>query len=236
MSESTPAMPCVWGVGTSRTVRVHWTLIELGVEYTWREIIPRTESMDDPDFRARSTRGKVPMFEHEGKVIGESGAIALHLADHYREHATLAPAPGSSGRGVFLDRYFFALMELDAPLYIIRRHEGLAEIYGESRVAAASAREYYLRQAAVAGEWLSESGYVFGDAWSVADILLASCTAWARQVQIELPEPLVDHFERARSRDAFVTAMQRNFPPAALAMLAAQGKPAGDTTPPSNAP
>ncbi len=220
--------PCIWGVGTSRTIRAHWTLCELGVDYTWHDIIPRTETMEDPAFRAVSTRGKVPILVHRGRVIGESGAIALHLADHYRDHMALAPEPAGLDRAVFMDRYCFMLMELDAPLYIIRRHEGLADVYGESKVAAASAREYYQRQAGVASEWLEKTGFVFGESFSVADILLASCSAWAELVGVQPREAIARHLERAKTREAFALAAQRNFPPAALAMLAAQGKPPSD--------
>ncbi|MDP6977236.1 MAG: glutathione S-transferase family protein [Myxococcota bacterium] len=224
--QTSDAAPCVWGVGTSRTLRAHWTLCELAVDYTWQEIIPRTESMDAPAFREVSQRGKVPILEHGRLVIGESGAIMLHLADHYRDRAVLAPPPETAERAVFHDRFIFTLMELDAPLYIIRRHEGLADVYGESKVAAASAREYFLRQSGVVCEWLEETGFVFGASWSAADIMLATCTAWAELVGIELAPPLAKHLEAARARDAFGLAAQRNFPPAALAMLAAQRPPA----------
>ena len=44
----------LWGVGTSRTIRPHWALCELGVDYETRKIIPRTESMEDPAFLAVS--------------------------------------------------------------------------------------------------------------------------------------------------------------------------------------
>ncbi len=30
----------IWGVGTSRTLRPHWALAELGLEYESREVLP----------------------------------------------------------------------------------------------------------------------------------------------------------------------------------------------------
>lgn len=218
--------PVVWGVGTSRTIRAHWTLCELGVEYRWHEIIPRTPSMQDPDFLARSQRGKVPILEHGSLVIGESGAIALHLADHYRARTALAPEPGTPERAIFQDRYFFMLMELDAPLYIVRRHEGLPDVYGESKVATAAAREYYQRQAGVVEVWLEETGFAYGTDFGVADILLASCSAWAEVVGVELRPALKAHLAASRQREAATLAAKRNFPPAALKMLAPTPGPA----------
>ena len=64
----------LWGVGTSRTLRPHWLLAELGLPYECREILPRSSSMQDPAFRALAPRGKVPILEDGGLVVGESGA------------------------------------------------------------------------------------------------------------------------------------------------------------------
>jgi glutathione S-transferase len=210
----------VWGVGTSRTIRVHWALCELGIDYETREIIPRTRSMEDPEFLARSGRGKVPIFEDGDLVMGESYAIVFHLADRYRDCGPLAPEPGSDARARFDDLCLFTLSELDAPLYIVRRHEGLAETYGASPTAVDSARRYFGHQARHIERGLADGRpYLMGDAFSAADLLLASCLAWARVVEIELSTVLADHLERACKREAYKEAATRNFTPAALKML-----------------
>ena len=136
----------VWGIGTSRTIRVHWALEELGLEYETREILPRTESMRSPDFVRLSARGKVPLLEDGERVMGESGAILFHLAERYRDRIELAPESNTRARADFDDLCFFILTELDAVLYIIRRHEGLPELYGSAPVATQAARDYFLRQ------------------------------------------------------------------------------------------
>ncbi len=195
-------------------------LCELGLEYETREIVPRTDSMNDPDFLEVSRRGKVPILEDGELVIGESGAIVFHLADRYREHATLAPEPATDARARFDDLCLFTLTELDAPLYVIRRHEGLPEIYGESPAAVDSAREYFLRQAGEPEARLSDGRpYLLGEDFSAADLLLASCLGWARFVDVALPEALEGHLARCSAREAFERARDRNFPPAAMAML-----------------
>ena len=214
----------VWGVGTSRTIRVHWALCELGLEYETREIIPRTESMMDPGFLAISQRGKVPILEDGDLVMGESCAILFHLADRYREHAVLAPEPGSVERARFDDLCLFTLSELDGPLYIVRRHEGLAEIYGAAPTAVASARSYFQQQAQHLERVLEKNGpYLIGARFSGADLMLASCLAWARLVGIALSEVLSDHLARASERDAYRKAVALNFPPAAMEMLRSTG-------------
>ena len=53
----------VWGLGTPRTFRVHWMLAELGLPFETREILPRHPSMHDAEFRSRSLREKIPLYE-----------------------------------------------------------------------------------------------------------------------------------------------------------------------------
>jgi glutathione S-transferase len=35
----------LWGIGTARTLRPHWMLAELGLEYETEEIITRSDAM-----------------------------------------------------------------------------------------------------------------------------------------------------------------------------------------------
>ena len=213
--------PVVWGVGTARTIRAHWALCELGVDYKTHEIIPRTETMNDPEFLKRSERGKVPILEHGDLVLGESGAIVFYLADQFRDQIALTPELSSIERAHFDEICFFTMMELDGPLYIIRRHQGLGEIYGASDTAVNAAREYYVRQAQVVEGWLSEAGpFLMGEAFSAADIFVGSCSSWAQFIGIELSEGLAQHLAIVSERDGFKQAFATNFPPAAMAELA----------------
>ena len=107
---------------------------------------------------------------------------------------------------------------------MIRRHEGLPDEYGESPVACAAARRYFLRGLTEIERRLADDRpYLLGDAFSAADLLLASCLAWAGFVAIDLPESLGPYAERLRQREAFGRAMQVNFTPEAMAAL--RGEP-----------
>jgi glutathione S-transferase len=219
-----PAAIRVWGVGTARTMRVHWMLHELGLTYETREIIPRTPSMDTPEFASRSRRGKVPILEEGDLVFGESGAIVVHLADTHRDRSVLAPPPATPDRAHFDDVFFFTLTELDAPLYIIRRHQGLADVYGAAPVAVASARDYFLRQTGEIERRLADGRpHVLGDAFSAADLMLTSCFVWAKTLGIALSPSIEEHLARCTDRDAFRSAMKENFTPAAMEMLRQTG-------------
>lgn len=207
----------IWGVGTSRTMRPHWALAELGLEYETREILPRTPAMQAPDFLRVSRRNKVPILECGDLIMGESGAILFHLADRYRERLELAPLAGSDERAVFDDVCLFALMELDAPLYVIRRHAGLPEVYGDAPVAVKAAREYFLRQAEQMEQRFSDGRrYLLGDAFSAADILFSTCIAWASFIGIGVSDRLGGYQAHVTDRPAYAAAVRRNFPAAAV--------------------
>jgi glutathione S-transferase len=222
-----PAQPLrVWGIGTSRTMRAHWMLAELRLDYESREILPRTESMEDPEFKSLNHRCKVPVLEHGDLVIGESGAIVFHLADRYRERCVLAPQAGTADRAIFDDLCLYPLMELDAPLYVIRRHGGLPDVYGESPVAVRSAGEYFLRQVSEMDRRLADGRpFLLGEDFSAADLLLVTCLGWARIVELALSPRLEEYLATLSKRDAYLEAFARNFTPEALALMAgARGK------------
>src|SRR5262249_51405532 len=91
----------VFGIGSPRTLRVHWMLHELDLDYETRAIIPRSAEMDDPDLLRFTERRKIPFLQDGEIAIGESGAITFYLADHYRDRARLSPDPGTALRARF---------------------------------------------------------------------------------------------------------------------------------------
>lgn len=212
---------CVFGIGTARTFRVHWALEELGLDYETREILPRTEGMQDPELLAASERGKVPILRAGDQAIGESAAIVTWLADTYRDGPVLSPEPGSRERGAYLDLCSYAQSELDAPLYTIRLHGGLPEVYGEAPAAVETARAYFARMVGEIDRRLSdERPCLLGDAFTGADILVGSCLDWARILAIPMAKPLADYRERLAARPAYMAATATNFTPEARAHIA----------------
>ncbi len=218
----------VWGAGTPRTLRPHWVLHELGLPYETRAIAPRTPEMEDANFRALRSRGKVPIYQEDDLVIGESGAIVVYLADRHRDRVALIPEPGTPARARHDDWCSFALMELDATtLYVVRRHEGLPQVYGAAPVAVEGARAYFRRQTDVLARHLAdERPYLTGDSFSVADLLVTSCLTWARFVGIEHPAVVAAYEARVSARPALAQAMASNFPPEIVAAMQRQAEAA----------
>ena len=211
----------VWGIGSPRTLRVHWMLHELGLDYETRAVIPRSAAMDDPELERWTLRRKIPFLEDGEIRIGESGAIVFYLADRYRDRGRLSPEPGTNARAAFEELAFFILMELDATaLYVLRRHEGLPDVYGEAPAACSAARAYFTRMAGEIERRLADGRpHLLGEAFSAVDVLLTSCLVWAQFIGIPLAAALTAYRDRVATRPAFGRAMAVNFTPEALAAL-----------------
>jgi len=211
----------LWGAGTGRTLRPVWMLRELGLPFEHKCILTRTTTMETPAFAALSGRGKIPILEDGDLVIGESAAITLHLADRYRDHGIFAPEPGTVERAKHDELCWFTMIEIDAILYTIRRHEGLPEIYGASENAVVAAREYALRSFGEIERRLADGRpHLLGDHFTVADLLVKTCLDWAVFVcRIAVPEVLTAYAEKIATRPAYGAAMTQNFPPEAMAAL-----------------
>lgn len=202
----------LWGVGTSRTLRAHWALYELGLKYERRPIGSRTGETQTAEFTKLNPRQKIPLLQDGELTVAESAAIVTYLAETYRRSSGLLPTASSPERAAYYEWCFFTMMELDAhTLYVIRRHTDLRELYGEAPNAVRAARDGFNRQVAVADQTLSAKGpFILGDTFTGADILLTSCLTWANRYELPLTEVLRDYMQRTTSRKAYQLAFAAN--------------------------
>jgi len=117
-----PANLVLWGVGTSRTIRAHWAMQELGLAYETRPIGPRTGETKTAEYTALNPRQKIPLLQDGDFTIGESAAIVADLSRTYStpENA-LIPEPRRQ-YAAWLEWCFFIVAELDSTsLYVMRR-------------------------------------------------------------------------------------------------------------------
>ena len=80
--------------GQVRDLRVRWALEEAGIPYKPR-LLTSGEG-DTPEYRALQPFGQVPIFEEDGFVLFESGAIVLHIGE--RSEALLPKDPKARAR------------------------------------------------------------------------------------------------------------------------------------------
>ena len=206
----------LWGVGTSRTIRPHWALAELGLDYETKPILPRTGATKTLEFTALTARQKIPLLEDGDLKLTESAAIMAYLSDRYATDATAIVPRTPKGRAQCLEWCFFILSELDATsLYVIRRHRDLAKTYGDAPAVCDAAGTYFGQQMRSVERALGDGrAYLMGDHFTAADILLSSCLTWAGRYGVLVAAVARDYNARAIARPAFALATARNAPPA----------------------
>ncbi|MEM7408364.1 MAG: glutathione S-transferase family protein [Pseudomonadota bacterium] len=204
----------IWGIGTSRTLRVHWLARELGLDYETRPVQARTGETQTPGYLAMSPKGKVPVLQHGATVVTESAAILNYLSESYGAGTGVYVPDDAASRAALHDWCYSVMTELDAhPLYIMRRHDALSDIYGEAPEAVASAAEYFDRMVtALALRYPKGEPFLFGERLSIADILLCTTLGWADNYGLALPAVFADYLQRVRARPAFDEATAWNDP------------------------
>jgi glutathione S-transferase len=186
----------------SRSSRIIWLLEELGAPYELKLVnIPRLDGSGAPDASNPHPDKKVPALVDEGVLVTESAAIVLYLTDQFPK-AGIGPAVGDPLRGPYLSwlSYYAGVVEPVVSLEFAglgsnpmaqRAFRGKREV-GERVLTA-----------------LRKAPYLTGDAFTGADLLLASMAQWSRP---SLPkDQVVDEWlARINVRPALAKAMQRD--------------------------
>lgn len=204
----------MWGIGTSRTLRVHWMLMELGLDYAFHAIQSRTGETRSEQFLKLNPKHKIPVLQHGPLVLTESPAIVAYLSETFPPPADFFVPSDTVARARLNELCFFVMMELDAiSLYVIRRHGDLSDIYGKAPRAVESAKEYFVDlSGALLKKLPADFETLMPEGMSIADILLVTCLAHAQVCGIPLAEPLPAYRARIAQRPAFRRAFARNFP------------------------
>jgi glutathione S-transferase len=205
----------LWGAGTSRTIRPHWAMHELGIAYERRPILPRTGETQTPEYTALNPRQKIPLLQDDDFTIGESAAIIAYLSRTYSRPGQSLVPQDDRAMAKWLEWCFFIATELDSTsLYIMRRHTDLKHIYGDAPVAVKSSAEYFLKQLRFVDAALADGRqYLLGDRFTSADILLMSCLTWAINYGVGVCDNARPYMDRVAARPAYQQALIANQPP-----------------------
>ena len=204
----------VYGVGTSRALRAHWAMAELGLTYRTEQIQSRSGQTTTVEYTALDPRQKIPVLQDGDFILSESSAIVTYLGEHYGSPGRQLVPAESRQRARYNEWVSFISMELDATsLYVLRRHEGLPEIYGDAPVASKVAREYFVKMiGAAAVRFSGGRSYLLGNAFSGADIMMMTVLPWAKKLDIALPAIFEAYHDCTVERPAYQAALLANTP------------------------
>ena len=202
----------LWGVGTSRTIRAHWALIELNLSYKTEIIRTRTTDTETAAFKSVNPRQKIPVLQDGTLTMGESAAIVTYLAESYStEQVNLIP-DNPKARAKYFEWMSFICMELDATsLYVLRRHWSLPEIYGDSPVANKASEEYFNRMITAADKLKNpKQKYLLETGFSGVDILMATTLKWAIDYNQKIPTNFMEYLDHMGNRPGYIAALKAN--------------------------
>src|SRR5213080_3301256 len=107
----------------TRSIRVRWTLQELGVDFEAVTVNLVAGEHRRPEFLKLNPAGRVPVLVDDDLVLTESVAIVLYLAEKYSDKGLI---PTDLKERAQVNRWLlFAATELEQPLWRIARHTTL---------------------------------------------------------------------------------------------------------------
>lgn len=202
----------LWGVGTSRTIRAHWALIELNLSYKTEIIRTRTPDTETAAFKSVNPRQKIPVLQDGTLTMGESAAIVTYLAESYSTEQVRLIPDNPKARAKYFEWMSFICMELDATsLYVLRRHWSLPEIYGDSPVANKASEEYFNRMITAADKLKNpKQKYLLETGFSGVDILMTTTLKWAIDYNQKIPNDFMEYLDHMVNRPGYIAALEAN--------------------------
>lgn len=154
----------------SRATIAKWMLDECGAAY---EIVPidfEKREHKTPAFLKINPAGKLPALVDGEARLFENAAIGLYLAEKFPE-AGLAPKTGSPAHGRFLSLMVFATSQLEPAM-----GDSLMKLETPSQRGW---NNFEAAKDAVESE-LAEGPWLFGEQFTLADIMIGSMFIWQR--------------------------------------------------------
>lgn len=166
----------------TRSIRARWMLQELGVAFEAVSVNLAAGEHRRPDFLDINPSGKVPVLVDGERILTESAAIVIYLAEKYPDRGFIPSELPL--RGEFFRWILFAVTELEQPLWRIAMHTTLYPQEGRSPAEVALARRDFLPMAAVLEKHMKGRTYVVGDQVTAADFVVAYTLDWAGEAHL----------------------------------------------------
>lgn len=185
----------------TRSTATRILLEELGAPHELRVLNSKSAEQRQPAYLAVNPMGKVPAIVHEGRLVTETVAIFLHLADAFPA-AGLAPAIGDALRGPYLRWmvYYAACFE---PAVVDR-----AQKREQAPLAMSPYGDFDTMLRTLTDE-IGKGPFILGERYSAADVLWATGLGWTTMFGIVPRLPVIDGYVgRVKARPAFEAVRQ----------------------------
>jgi glutathione S-transferase len=167
----------LYGLGTSRSSRCRWTLLELGVPFDYVE---DRALLGSDELRAKQPMAKLPALVVDGQPLFESAAICTYLCDRFG-NGNLIGASSTWARAQHDQWVSFGSSELEAYLWSSAKH---SSFYPQEKrvegVIATNAEEIH-KALAVLDTHLRGQEFLVDSRFSCADMIVGWSINWARR-------------------------------------------------------
>ncbi len=199
----------LYGLGPSRSFRCLWALAEADLEHEFVSLeLSGTGSngAKSPEYLKLNPQGKVPSLKHDDFVLTESAAI-LNYIDTLANGRFIPSA--AKDRAKYDEVAFFVLSELEQPLWTTGKHK--FAIPEEQRVEQVldTAKWEFDKALNAFGKLVNINGFVLGNSFTFADILVAQTFNWADRFGFDVPANYLQYRDAMYAREAAVNSIAK---------------------------
>lgn len=186
--------------GLVRDLRVRWALEEAGLPYNARLL--EQGGQDDPDYRLLQPFGQVPLFEENGLVLFESGAIVLHVAE--RSEALLPKDPMARIRAA--QWLIAALNSVEPSIVNVFLIDFIFANEEWAKLRRPSAVDLMNKKIDAVAKRLGSRPFLDGERFTMGDLMMTTVLRFHPDVATRDPR-LADYIDRCTARPAFQRAL-----------------------------
>ena len=187
--------------GQVRDLRVRWALEEAGLPYKTRLLGQKDQ--DTPEYRALQPFGQVPIFEEDGLVLFESGAIVLHIGE--RSEILLPQERGARARAA---QWLVAALNSIEPC--VANVASIDLFYANeewAKLRRAGAVEFAQRRLAALSRTLGDKPFLDGERFTAGDLMMTTVLRILKYTDIVSSDKrLAAYVDRCTARPAFKRA------------------------------
>lgn len=173
----------LYGVRQSRALRSLWALEELGVPY---ENVPVHFATDakKPEYKAINPNARIPALVDGDVTLFESMAINLYLAKKYDKQGLYPKSAADEARAIQWS--FWGMTEIEPGLLQVLLNRAFLPEAQRDEALARAGEEKLAQPLQVLDGALAGRKCLLGDAFTIADLNLASVLSWALFVKLDL--------------------------------------------------
>ena len=188
--------------GQVRDLRVRWALEEAGLRYETRLLAQGDQ--DKADYRALQPFGQVPIFQEDGFVLFETGAIVLHIGE--RSEALLPKESGARARAT---QWLIAALNSIEPF--IMQLAAIDFFYPNeewARLRRPGVVDFVEKRLSALSKALGDKPYLDGERFTAGDLLMTTVLRILHHTHLVTRDRrLAGYVERCTARPAFGRAL-----------------------------